>query len=102
MDHGFTAVDRQPDPSAWVGCLDTLHREPFYRQYKSRVAELLEPRRGGRYLDVGAGTGDDARGLAAAAGCRVVAIDRSLAMAAECRRRGDGGGGGRDTSAVRR
>ncbi len=86
--HGFTAVDQQDDPSAWVRCLDTLRREPFYAAYKARVAELLAPATGGRYLDVGGGTGDDACALAGVARARVVVLDRSRTMAAEARRRG--------------
>ena len=69
-------------------CLDKLRCEPFYRAYKRRAAELLNPRRGGLYLDVGAGTGDDARQLAATGQCRFVAVDVSHTMATTCRDRG--------------
>jgi hypothetical protein len=44
--HGFTSVDRQADPNAWVAVLDKLRAEPFYAAYKQRVLELLEPRDG--------------------------------------------------------
>lgn len=86
--HGFTAVDRQPDPEAWVRCADLVRREPFYAAYKARLAELLVPRPGGRYLDVGGGTGDDARALADGVGARAVVLDLSRTMMAEARRRG--------------
>lgn len=88
--HGFTAVDDQPDPGAWVRLLDKLDQEPFYRGYKARVLELLGPARGGRYLDVGGGTGAGARALAgrAGGGARAVVVDRSATMAAEAHRRG--------------
>jgi SAM-dependent methyltransferase len=85
VEHGFTSVDRQPVPSVWVSCLNRLSDEPFYRDYKRRVADLLEARPGGRYLDVGAGTGTDARDLAASARCSVTALDRSHTMASACR-----------------
>jgi len=79
--HGFTAVDQQDDPSSWVAVLDKLKAEPFYRFYKRRVLELLEPRAGEKYLDVGAGAGDDARAIASTTDCSVIAADRSLTMA---------------------
>jgi SAM-dependent methyltransferase len=84
-EHGFTSVDRQPNPGAWVSCLNRLSDEPFYRDYKRRVADLLEARPGGRYLDVGAGTGTGARELAASAKCSVIALDHSHTMAHACR-----------------
>jgi ubiquinone/menaquinone biosynthesis C-methylase UbiE len=84
-EHGFTAVDQQADPNAWVGVLDKLSAEPFYAAYKQRVLDLLEPRAGRRYLDVGAGTGDDARVIASSANCRIVAADMSFTMAKVCR-----------------
>jgi SAM-dependent methyltransferase len=86
--HGFTSVDQQADPNAWVAVLDKLRAEPFYAAYKQRVRELLEPRDEARYLDLGAGTGDDARSIASAAKCCVIAADRSLTMAIACRGRG--------------
>ncbi len=86
--HGFTAVDTQKDPRAWVRCLDTLRRHPFYISYKKRVVELLSPRAGGTYLDVGAGTGDDARAIAEGAGATVVALDSSTVMMSAAARRG--------------
>lgn len=86
--HGFTAVDRQGDPSAWIRCLDLLCREPFYAAYKARVAEMLAPKPGGLYLDVGGGTGDDALALASGARVRAVVLDAAMTMVSEARRRG--------------
>ena len=87
-EHAFTAVDEQDDPSAWIEVLDRVRREPAYAAYKHRVAELLEPVRGGRYLDVGAGTGEEALALAAHFAVDVVGVDVSTAMVEEARRRG--------------
>lgn len=86
--HAFTAVDRQADPSAWIDVLDKLRQEPVYAAYRSRVAELLEPKRGGRYLEIGTGTGDDALALASRFGVEVVGIDASSTMIGEAKRRG--------------
>lgn len=89
-EHGFTSVDRQPDPRAWVSCLDKLQGEPFYITYKRRLIELLDPKAGGRYLDVGAGTGDDAAQLVELGACKVIALDSSSKMARTCRDRHGG------------
>lgn len=86
--HGFTAVDRQDDPAAWVRTLDTLQQEPFYAAYKARSLDLLAPQAGRRYLDVGAGAGTDARALTQVAGTEIVALDLARTMVTEARRRG--------------
>ncbi|HEY3064888.1 MAG TPA: methyltransferase domain-containing protein [Methylomirabilota bacterium] len=82
--HGFTRVDEEERPRAWVECLDRLHCEPFYREYKDRVRAILAPRPTGRYLEVGAGVGTDALAL----GATVIGLDRSLTMCRESRARG--------------
>src|SRR3990172_12719324 len=87
-EHAFTAVDEQADPSEWIAVLDKVRREPAYTAYKGRVAELLRPRTGGRYLEVGAGTGADALALASRFGVDVVGVDVSRTMVDEARRRG--------------
>jgi SAM-dependent methyltransferase len=86
--HAFTAVDEQDDPAAWIDVLDRVRREPAYTAYKRRVAELLEPAKGGRYLEVGTGTGADALELANRFEARVTGVDVSRAMVEEARRRG--------------
>lgn len=84
VQHGFTRVDEEARPADWVKCLDTLHNEPFYREYKQRVRALLAPHPTGLYLEVGAGVGADARAL----GVKVIGVDRSLTMCREARARG--------------
>ncbi|WP_431902033.1 methyltransferase domain-containing protein [Micromonospora chalcea] len=86
--HGFTDVDRQPDPKSWVGVLDRLSGEPFYQAYQQRVRELLRPSPGRRYLDVGAGTGASAVRLRDDHDVTVLTVDRSLTMALAMRARG--------------
>jgi len=87
-EHGFTAVDEQEDPQAWVGILDRVAAEPAYAAYKARISEILGPVPGGRYLDVGCGTGSDALELAARFGVEATGVDRSSTMVDEARRRG--------------
>ena len=87
-EHGFTDVDAQPDPAAWIAVLDEVRREPLYAAYKRRALELLDPEAGGRYLDVGAGTGADALACAKRFGVEVVGADSSRVMVEEATRRG--------------
>jgi SAM-dependent methyltransferase len=87
-EHPFEDVDAQPDAREWIRVLDAVRAEPMYAAYKKRIVELLAPRRGGTYLEVGCGTGDDALALACAYGAIVLAGDASTAMVAEARRRG--------------
>lgn len=83
-EHGFTRVDKEGRPGAWVECLDRLHGEPFYREYKDRVRAILAPRPTGRYLEIGAGVGTDALAVEAT----VIGVDQSLTMCREARVRG--------------
>jgi SAM-dependent methyltransferase len=87
-EHGFTAVDRQSDPSYWIEVLDRVRQEPAYAQYKTRIGDLLRPHSGARYLEIGTGTGADALELASRFGVDVVGVDVSQAMIDEARRRG--------------
>ena len=88
--HAFTAVDEQDDPGAWIEVLDRVRREPAYAAYKGRLAELLLPVQGGRYLELGAGTGADALELEERFEVSVTGVDASSAMVEEARRRGLG------------
>lgn len=83
-EHGFMRVDEEARPAAWVECLDKLHAEPFYRDYKDRIRAILAPRSTGLYLEVGAGVGTDAMAL----GAKVIAVDKSVTMCRESRARG--------------
>jgi SAM-dependent methyltransferase len=87
-DHAFTNVDAQPDPAAWVEVLDKLRHEPLYAAYERRTVELLDPQPGGRYLEVGTGTGTDALACAERFDVTVVGADASRVMIEEAARRG--------------
>jgi SAM-dependent methyltransferase len=86
--HGFTDVDRQPDPKSWVTVLDRLADEPFYQAYQARVRELLWPAPGRHYLEVGAGTGASAARLRDEHDVRVTTVDSAYTMAATAATRG--------------
>jgi ubiquinone/menaquinone biosynthesis C-methylase UbiE len=91
---GFEDVDRAPDPAALLAYLDTASALRSVQDYKRQSFALLDPRPGSRVLDVGSGTGDDVRLLAALVGPegRVVGLDSSEAAVAEARRRSEVGG----------
>jgi ubiquinone/menaquinone biosynthesis C-methylase UbiE len=88
--HAFTQVDAQADASAWIRVLDVLREHPAYATYKARLLALLDPQPGGKYLDVGMGTGTGADAVACARmfGVEVVGVDASTTMIEEARRRG--------------
>jgi SAM-dependent methyltransferase len=88
VTHPFAHVDDQPDPRVWIDVLDRLRSEPLYARYKARVAELLAPAPGRRYLEIGSGTGADAIDLARRYEAEVVGVDFSNVMVKEARRRG--------------
>src|SRR5438552_16986138 len=73
----------QPDPVLY---LDTVSATSFSRDYKRRTFEMLAPRPGARFLDVGCGAGDDVLELAqlVGKGGKVVGIDRNPAMISQC------------------
>lgn len=78
----YDDVDRQRDPASLLRYLRELHALPAVRAYKARSLERLCLAPGLTVLDVGCGTGEDARTLAAAVGPRgrVLAVDLSRTM----------------------
>src|SRR5262249_14549020 len=85
----FGAVDSSGDPGFFVGYLDQASALSWARAYKPRTIAMLGLAAGHHALDVGCGTGDDVRAMAAlvAPTGRVVGLDGSAAMVAEARRR---------------
>lgn len=90
----FTSVDQTSDPRYFIEFLDarkTIHGE---REVKQLIIERLDLKPGMSVLDVGCGTGDDAREIASIVGPngRVVGIDLSEALVAESKKRAAGSG----------
>jgi len=85
----FSSVDRASDPTLLVRFVDLANTMPDVRAAKDVVLEMLRPRTGDAVLDVGCGTGDDARELALRVGPagRTVGVDASETMLGEARRR---------------
>ncbi|HEY2702324.1 MAG TPA: methyltransferase domain-containing protein [Candidatus Dormibacteraeota bacterium] len=90
----FSTVDRAPDPSLFVRFVDLANTMPEVRAAKAVMLDALALGGGASVMDVGCGTGDDARELARRVGPdgRVVGVDASETMIAEARRRLDGSG----------
>ncbi|MDB5067971.1 MAG: methyltransferase protein [Chloroflexi bacterium] len=90
----FSMVDRAPDPSLLVRFVDLANTMPEIRAAKAAMLDALAVRDGATVLDVGCGTGDDARELARLVGPegRAVGVDASETMIAEARRRAHGSG----------
>jgi SAM-dependent methyltransferase len=88
-DTGFAAVDGSLDPRSFVVYLDGINRLDSIQGYKRRALALLRPQPGQHLLEVGCGTGEDARALAALVGPggHVVGIDGSATMIAEAQSR---------------
>jgi len=72
-----------------IAYLDAVRASGFAHAYKDRVVRMLELAPGLDVLDVGCGTGDDARGFAARVGStgRVVGVDLEAAMVEAARER---------------
>lgn len=78
----FTEVDQAPDAQFFVEFMDAGNALPEVCTLKAVVADELHLFPGAQMLEVGCGTGDDARSLAALVGPdgRVVGIDASETM----------------------
>lgn len=90
----FGRIDQAADPAFFVRFLDSVCAAASVQAYKRRLNELLELGAGQRVLDVGCGTGDDVRAMAAqvGAGGLVVGVDNSQAMIDVARQRAAGKG----------
>jgi ubiquinone/menaquinone biosynthesis C-methylase UbiE len=88
---GFQDVDKSGDAGAFVVYLDTVGSVAAVQAYKQRILAALGLRAGLHALDVGCGTGDDVRAMAAivGAGGRAVGVDVSEALLAEARKRAE-------------
>jgi ubiquinone/menaquinone biosynthesis C-methylase UbiE len=89
----FTTVDSAPDATWFIDFMDLANSLPQYGRIRSDLAEGLGHDLCGRtILEVGCGTGDDARELSHLVGPagKVVITDPSDTMLQEARRRGSG------------
>jgi ubiquinone/menaquinone biosynthesis C-methylase UbiE len=91
---GFTDVDQTNDAEYFIRFLDEASADESFQAYKQHSFALLDLQAGQRVLDVGCGTGDDARTMArrVAPGGGVVGVDGSQSMIAVARQRAEGCG----------
>ncbi len=89
LGRDFQRIDATNSADAFVRCLDVQHGLEATIAWKQRAFALMLLDNGSAVLDVGCGTGEDARALAALVGRegRVIGIDKSEAMVAEARER---------------
>jgi ubiquinone/menaquinone biosynthesis C-methylase UbiE len=87
LAQGFRNVDGAENPERFAAYLDAVAVQ--LKAHKRESYKMLDLRPGSAVLDVGCGTGDDARALAAqvAPGGRVVGIDISVRLIEEARAR---------------
>jgi ubiquinone/menaquinone biosynthesis C-methylase UbiE len=85
----FNRIDETENPGDFIAFLDTASRNKGIIAMKRRTYELLDAKNGQRILEVGCGTGDDARQIVekiSPAG-RLIAVDKSKAVIDEARSR---------------
>ncbi|HEY3240070.1 MAG TPA: methyltransferase domain-containing protein, partial [Acidimicrobiia bacterium] len=88
----FATVDGEPDPGYFIGFVDAMNALPTVQRGKVLALQEMRLASGHRVLEIGCGTGDDARRIAAEVGPSgsVLGVDVSQAMVAEARRRAEG------------
>ncbi|RKR90372.1 methyltransferase family protein [Micromonospora pisi] len=88
----FTVVDGAPDSAWFINFMDVANALPEYAKIRRTLADGLGDLHGRNILDVGCGTGDDARELAemVGPGGQVTGTDVSAAMVDEAQRRSAG------------
>jgi ubiquinone/menaquinone biosynthesis C-methylase UbiE len=92
ITQGFTKVDQAADARFFIDFLDARKTIEGEREVKELLLEMLDPRPGASVLDVGCGTGDDARELAehVRPSGKVIGIDLSEALVTESIKRSAG------------
>jgi ubiquinone/menaquinone biosynthesis C-methylase UbiE len=83
---GFPAVDSAEDAERYVEYLDAQAATPFWRDAKRATIDALALPHGSTALDVGCGTGEEVRTMAATAGA-AVGVDASRVFVDEATRR---------------
>src|SRR5258705_3353147 len=81
----FTTVDALDDPGVFIGLLDRIQDAPDVQATRADLVGRLALRAGEQVLDLGCGTGDHTREVAAlvAPGGSVVGVDFSTSMITE-------------------
>lgn len=84
----FASVDRSSDPASFIEFLDARKSIEGERAVKDLIIEMLELKPGAEVLDIGSGTGDDAREIASIIGPGLVTgIDLNESLVVEAKKR---------------
>jgi len=85
----FTTVDALEDPGVFIGLMDRVQTAPDVQAARADLLARLDLRPGDTVLDLGCGTGDHTREVAAlvAPGDQAVGVDFSTSMIGEATRR---------------
>jgi ubiquinone/menaquinone biosynthesis C-methylase UbiE len=85
----YRFVDRTSDPHSYIATMDMMDQHPLVREAREIMRSALHASPGDVILDLGCGTGTEARELAERVGTegRVIGVDGSEAMVNEARRR---------------
>ena len=89
QEHPFAHVDASNNPQLLVRFLDTVAANPQIQMVKQQTYRMLDIAPGQMLLDVGCGTGEDVRGMAALVGTTgtVAGVDNSATMVSIARKR---------------
>ena len=87
----FTKVDATSDPTFFIRFVDAANEMESVKECKRKMFDLMNIQPGDHVLDLGCGTGDDAREMAQQVGPNgwVIGLDNSDIMIAEARRRAE-------------
>ncbi len=92
LAEGFRNVDRQSDIEKFKACLTAMESLASFRTYKEETYQLLKPKEGRAFIDLGCGLGFDVERLAKKTSAKIVGLDTSYELLKEAQRRADGPG----------
>lgn len=81
----FRSIDAADDLGQLLSCLDAVRDHPFFRAAKEESYRLLQVQPGCRILEIGCGTGDDARALARRVGAGSLVFATEISRKLICR-----------------
>ncbi len=87
LAQGFQNVDSQSDVAKFKGCLAFIDSLPSFRKYKKETEQLLRPKDGRVFVDIGCGLGFDVERLAKKTSGKIIGLDASQEFLRDARQR---------------